>query len=150
MKSPKTKPAWLILILLAIMTSACQPTGVSQFDQASTYAAQTKMAIPDTAETPEQKSTTVPEATATATAEPTSMPSHTSVLDPLLAIFSGMMVVLIAERSKLIERILSVTSTLVPFSPPKGNHEEMLNKRIRTPARITIKIRNFCKILPTF
>jgi hypothetical protein len=75
MKTKKMRPAWLLLILIAVLVSACQPTGLSQFEQASTYAAQTKMAEPEPSDTPEAEMTTAPEATQTATAEPTSMPT---------------------------------------------------------------------------
>ncbi|MDF1520556.1 MAG: DUF3048 domain-containing protein [Brevefilum sp.] len=75
MKTKKIKPAWLLLILIAVLVSACQPTGLSQFEQASTYAAQTKMAMPEPSDTPEAEITTAPEATQTATAEPTPIPT---------------------------------------------------------------------------
>ncbi len=75
MKTKKMKPAWLLLILLVVLVSACQPTGLSQFEQARTYAAQTKMAMPEPSDIHEAEMTTAPEATQTATAEPTSMPT---------------------------------------------------------------------------
>jgi len=75
MKTKKMKPAWLLLILVTLLVSACQPTGLSQFEQASTYAAQTKMAMPEPSDTPESEITTAPEATQTATAEPTPIPT---------------------------------------------------------------------------
>ena len=51
MKLSTSKSA-LIFFLLAIIITACQPTGLSQIEQASTYAAQTKMAMPESTETP--------------------------------------------------------------------------------------------------
>jgi len=75
MITKKMKPAWLLIILLAVLVSACQPTGLSQFEQASTYAAQTKMAMPEPSDTLEVEITSAPEATQTATAEPTPIPT---------------------------------------------------------------------------
>jgi hypothetical protein len=79
MKLIKMKSSWLLLILFSILISACQPTGLSQLDQASTYAAQTKMSMPDVTETPGTKNTSEAEETAT----PTTVPSPTATIGPV-------------------------------------------------------------------
>ena len=65
----------LIFFLLAIIITACQPTGLSQIEQASTYAAQTKMAMPESTETPVTVETSESEPTLTPTEEPTPTPT---------------------------------------------------------------------------
>ena len=80
MKRHKIRPAWFLLILVAIIFSACQPTGLSQYEQASTYAAQTRTAMEE-----ETGEILVPEVTETPTEEPTNtpLPSPTATMGPV-------------------------------------------------------------------
>jgi len=79
MKQRTIKPIW-ILGLLVLMVSACQPTGLSQSELASTYAAQTRMAMPQETNTPTND---VPTSTPEPTATPTEVPSPTPTMGPV-------------------------------------------------------------------
>jgi hypothetical protein len=75
MKQNKIKPTWLWLFLLVFLVTACQPGGLSQYEQASTYAAQTKNAMTGATEATESEKTSEPEATVTSTLVPTQIPT---------------------------------------------------------------------------
>ena len=64
---------WLVLALLTTILTACGQTGLSEVEQAGTYAAQTVAAMPSATEkiVPTQTATPEPTATATPTQEPT-------------------------------------------------------------------------------
>lgn len=62
---------WTIFAILGMTLAACGPTGLSEVEQASTYAAQTLVAQPSATEKVLPTATATPEPTATPTQEPT-------------------------------------------------------------------------------
>ncbi len=70
MKKLNFRTTWLVLGLLALVLSACNTTGLSDVEQAGTYAAQTLAALPSSTHT-QVPATDTPEPTATPTQEPT-------------------------------------------------------------------------------
>lgn len=72
MTHTKARLTWMIVALLSVILSSCNPTTISEYDQASTYAAQTLTAMPAVTEAEEPKETDVAAtSTATITPEPT-------------------------------------------------------------------------------
>lgn len=92
MKRQIIRPAWFLLIFIAIIISACQPTGLSQYEKASTYAAQTRTAmaeessetaVPGETEVPTEESTNTPMPTPTATMGPVGPGDFPDNVNPL-------------------------------------------------------------------
>ena len=71
MKRKNRYALWTIFALLSIILTACGPTGLSEVEQAGTYAAQTIAAQPSATEKVLPTETATPEPTATPTQEPT-------------------------------------------------------------------------------
>ena len=78
MKRRPIKHIWIFFLLTLIIT-ACQSGGLSQIEQAGTYAAQTKMAMPESTENLPTEATEEPVATST----PTEVPSPTPTMGPV-------------------------------------------------------------------
>ena len=79
MKRNAMKQAWVLFFLIFLIT-ACQPSGPSQVELASTYAAQTRMAMPEETNTP---TADIPTSTPEPTSTPTEVPSPTPTMGPV-------------------------------------------------------------------
>lgn len=72
MKKLSSSRMWFVMTILIIVLTACNPTGISEKELASTYAAQTLMAMPTDTAAPTE--TAEPASTATPTTESTPVP----------------------------------------------------------------------------
>lgn len=91
--NPKKRYAfWILFVILGLVLTACGQTGLSEIEQAGTYAAQTVAAMPSATEKVLPTETATPEPTATPTQEPTVGPVGPSDFPEGVNPLTGLMV----------------------------------------------------------